>query len=161
MGAGIPDYRNNLYTMGRQRFIGAYTNESSYLTSIGYGNTNFGTFYYSGGSVVVNDIWMMTDAANQFENGTATGGGNTTLDNAAAPWSVDALIGKIIVITGGTGVGQTRWITDNTTNQITVGQRWDTNPANLSTYMICDDAYRCLDPYGSYKFFGRETIGEP
>jgi hypothetical protein len=159
MGNGAPDYRNNRYTMGRCRIVGVSGNESTSQTSIGYSDTNFGEGYNTGS--VINDIWLMTDPANPDENGTATSGGNTTMDNAAAPWVVDALIGKILVITGGTGAGQTRWITDNTTSQITVGQRWDTNPANLSTYMICDDAYRCVDAATNYKFFARETIGEP
>lgn len=69
--------------------------------------------------------------------GTATAGGATTLDDTDQAWTVDAFINRHIIITGGTGIGQSRKITDNTATQVTV-EAWTTEPDNTSTYEISD-----------------------
>lgn len=76
--------------------------------------------------------------------GVATGGGNDYLDDAGAAWGVNALVGKTLVITGGTGADQAICITANTATRITVGQRWAVNPNNTSVYLVTDRVYRHL-----------------
>lgn len=44
-----------------------------------------------------------------------------------------------IVITGGTGVGQTRRITAHSNNTFTIAKNWDTTPNSTSTYEIWPD----------------------
>jgi hypothetical protein len=74
---------------------------------------------------------------------TATAGGNTTLTDAGKAWTSDALIGKLVILTGGTGIGQCRKITDNDATSITVDRQWELNPDATTNYKICDTLYRC------------------
>jgi hypothetical protein len=75
--------------------------------------------------------------------GTATAGSagsNTTfgtLTDAAATWTVNdpALVGKLLVITGGTGAGQVKVIVSNTATALTIAGTW-TAPTGTSTYAI-------------------------
>lgn len=70
--------------------------------------------------------------------GTAQAGSGTTIQLASAlSFGNDILNGAIVRITGGTGVGQARFITDyvGSTDTATVAT-WVTNPDNTSTYEI-------------------------
>ncbi len=76
-------------------------------------------------------------------SGTATGGtagsGSTfgTLVDSGATWTINdtALVGKLVVITGGTGSGQVRVITSNTATTLNVAGTW-TATTGTSTYVI-------------------------
>lgn len=61
-----------------------------------------------------------------------------TLTDSGATWtSADsAMLGQFIVITGGTGSGQTRTIAKNTGTVITIAGTWATAPDNTSVYVI-------------------------
>lgn len=80
------------------------------------------------------------------DSGTAESGTATTLTDTNKSWTPDAWIGKVIVIVAGTGVGQTRKITDNDATSITVAT-WVTNPDATSQYVIADECYRWLTAY--------------
>lgn len=75
--------------------------------------------------------------------GTATAGsagsGITfgTLTDSGATWTVNdaALIGKFVVITGGTGSGQVKVIVSNTATALTIAGTW-TAPTGTSTYAL-------------------------
>lgn len=75
--------------------------------------------------------------------GTATGGtagsGSVfgTLVNSGGTYTVNdaALLGKFVVITGGTGSGQVRTIVSNTATTITIAGQW-TAPTGTSTYAL-------------------------
>jgi hypothetical protein len=88
-----------------------------------------------------NDIKLgLTEAAGGDEqtvidSGTATAGGATSLTDSGATWTIDALIGKWVKIVSGTGIGQTRKITDNTATALTVAT-WTVNPSTDSGYQI-------------------------
>ena len=71
---------------------------------------------------------------------TATGGGAATLTDTVPAWTADALIGKWIRLTGGTGSGQAQRIIDNTTDTITVAQNWTTAPIAGTTYEVMNQA---------------------
>ena len=72
--------------------------------------------------------------------GTATA---STLTDPNASWLNNQWSGNRVVITAGTGTGQTRVIASNTVNQITLTQTWATIPNGTSTYEIrFNDAVR-------------------
>jgi len=71
--------------------------------------------------------------------GTAQEGGDDTITLATGAISTDDEVnGAVITITGGTGAGQSRPIADcvASTQVVTVGFDWATNPDNTSTYSI-------------------------
>ena len=72
------------------------------------------------------------------DSGTASAGAATTLTDAGAGWTADEWINYVVWIHAGTGSGQWRTITDNTTEVLTV-DTWDTNPDNTSQYRIIPD----------------------
>lgn len=77
------------------------------------------------------------DAAD--ESGTAQAGGASTITLASDESAVDdAYNGKTIAITGGTGSGQEKTISDyvGSTKVATVDSAWSTQPDNTSTYEI-------------------------
>jgi len=77
------------------------------------------------------------------DSGTAESGNATTLTDNNKSWATNAWANKVVVITTGTGAGQTRKITSNDATALTV-PTWVTNPDSTSQYVICDEAYRCL-----------------
>lgn len=70
------------------------------------------------------------------ETGTATAGGASTLTNSSKTWPTNCWAYSNIVITAGTGAGQTRNIASNTNTVITVTSAWAANPDNTSVYRI-------------------------
>lgn len=73
-----------------------------------------------------------------YDSGTASAGAATTLTDASKSWATDQWISYQVRITGGTGVGQIRPITDSTGTVLTVAT-WTTNPDATSTYVIEGD----------------------
>gem|GEM_PF-2677253 len=76
-----------------------------------------------------------------LSTGTAQSATSTTLVLAAsAAFADDELIGNMIKITGGTGVGQSRQVTDNvlSSDTVTVDRAWTTTPDATSTYEIVE-----------------------
>ena len=72
----------------------------------------------------------------QSDNGTAEVGSDTTLQDTDKSWVVDEYKDYLVNIYDGTGAGQQRIITSNTSNTLTVSLDWDTNPDNTSVYEI-------------------------
>lgn len=65
----------------------------------------------------------------------------TSLIGLAAAWTVDAYIGKAVVITAGTGYGQPpRTITGNTSNQLSWADAWLIVPDSTSTFKVVSEA---------------------
>lgn len=77
-------------------------------------------------------------------SGTATGTQtNNTLQDTGQAWGVNALAGQSLILSSGTGVGQVRLISSNTSDTITLSQNWVTNPVNTATgYVVAPSAYR-------------------
>lgn len=69
-------------------------------------------------------------------SGTASSATNNTLTTSGAGWDADVYIDEYLWIYKGTGSGQSRLITDNTTEMITVDSDWSTNPDNTSKYRV-------------------------
>lgn len=70
-----------------------------------------------------------------FATGTATSGSSTTLVNSVKNWTVNQWANFQVRITSGTGAGQIRIITSNTSTTLTV-PTWTTAPDNTSVYVI-------------------------
>jgi hypothetical protein len=74
---------------------------------------------------------------------TAAGATATTLADSAGGWLADQWVGNRVVITAGIGSGQTRLISSNTANTLTVTEAWNTVPGAGSPYEIrLNDAIR-------------------
>lgn len=71
-----------------------------------------------------------------FLSGTATAGGASTLTDSGQSWVVNKYQNISVTIVGGTGTGQSRTISSNTSTQLTVSSAWVTNPDNTSKYII-------------------------
>lgn len=69
--------------------------------------------------------------------GQATGTqGSTIVEHTAKAWTVDAEIGNIVVLVGGTGIGQWRKIIDNDADTLTVSPAWETTPVTADTEYV-------------------------
>lgn len=82
---------------------------------------------------------LLADEMATTESGTAQAGGASTITLAAGESGTDdAYNGMTVEITGGTGSGQVRHITDyvGSTKVATVDAAWSANPDNTSTYKI-------------------------
>jgi len=71
-----------------------------------------------------------------LDQGTATGGTSTTLEDTAKDWGTDQFVDAYIEITAGTGEGQIRQIDSNTSDTITVATAWTTAPDSTSEYRV-------------------------
>lgn len=84
--------------------------------------------------------WVVADyASDALSTGTAQSGGASTIQLAAGEtYSDDEINGHVVVLTGGTGGGQWRFISDYTgaTDTATVTPAWTTQPDATSTYEI-------------------------
>ena len=67
--------------------------------------------------------------------GTATSASSTSLTDTSIGWTADRWIGAYVRIIAGTGIGQVRAITDNTTDSLTVAT-WSKTPDATSEYVI-------------------------
>lgn len=67
---------------------------------------------------------------------TATAGAASSLTDSGRAWYIDYWAGLYVVITSGTGNGQTRRIASNTATALTVASNWGTNPDSTSVYSI-------------------------
>jgi hypothetical protein len=61
-----------------------------------------------------------------------------TASGAFASFDPDALAGRVVEITGGTGSGQSRTIVANTADTLTLESDWETAPDDTSTYGIAN-----------------------
>lgn len=80
------------------------------------------------------DTGLQTARSNTAQAGAS---GSITLD-ASASSTTDFYVGMLVLITGGTGVGQVRRITayNGTSKVATVERNWATNPDNTSTFAL-------------------------
>lgn len=83
-------------------------------------------------------------------NSTVTSSTNTTASDSTASWTTNAFIGMWISIRTGTGKGQFRFITANTSTQITVDHAWDTNPDSSSEFSVGGIWFQYTHSYNSY-----------
>jgi hypothetical protein len=75
-------------------------------------------------------------------NDTRTYDGGDTIN-----WTADQWAGFELLITGGTGAGQTRKIASNGVTQLVLETAFTTIPDATSTYQICVEAWRYINPW--------------
>ena len=106
---------------------------------------------------ITDDNVLMTIMATHFDaaimnndgtfpvSSTVTSAANELLTDSTKNWTSNALIGKLVAITGSIGIGQVRKIVGNDATSITISPAWYTNPDNSSSYKICDKFFRGIN----------------
>lgn len=84
------------------------------------------------------------DDTELLDSGTATSSTGTTLVDSGQAWTNDEWIDQFVKITGGTGSGQVRRITDNDGTSLTVDTAWSVNPSTDSTYQILQQKFKTV-----------------
>lgn len=102
--------------------------------------------YYNGRHIVSgnpsNPTRVYLSSSKSSENftgktGTSTGSNtSTTLKDTGQSWDTDEFAGLNIVVTAGTGAGQHRIISTNTSDTLTVSEAWTATPDTTSEYSI-------------------------
>lgn len=104
------------------------------------------------------------DASEIFINGDrgkATSATATVLTDTNKTFTADEFIGAWVKITGGTGKGQYREITDNATNSLTTAA-WDITPDNTSLYVIYStEIWTDITPGANGDEFDVPVTGQP
>jgi hypothetical protein len=128
---------------------------SKYLLRPVYGTRGYANYYHVGGYLPTDiilqqykscsslDLFLVYDGYTYPVSGTAESGSATTLVDTDKALTTNAWIDYILVITAGTGVGQTRRIISNTATEFTVAA-WETNPDSSSVYAVVEEAWRAL-----------------
>src|SRR5262249_15166436 len=98
---------------------------------------NVTRYFYDGLSRQTRQEVILTEKPVEIR-GTSTGGNTaTTLNDATGPFRDDhARFGQLVVITAGTGAGQTRRIASSTATQLVVSAPWDVTPDATSQYRV-------------------------
>ena len=71
-----------------------------------------------------------------FDYGIVTSSTTTTITDSSKSWISSAYVNLQVKIVSGTGIGQIRYITANTANQITVSTAWSINPDATSRFEV-------------------------
>lgn len=103
----------------------------------------------------------LTTTSSKHDTGTAQAGASTTITLKASSSSVDDYFNALyITITGGTGSGQIRIITDyvGSTKVATVDRAWSTTPDATSTYSITSWTTESVNQYVNATPQGRARI---
>jgi hypothetical protein len=98
-------------------------------------NTGLPASFGTDGRLLATPSWIDT-GYKSFATGTATAGGTSSLTNNPKTWAVNQWTNYQIRITAGTGAGQIRTITSNTSNAINISGTWTTAPDATSQYSI-------------------------
>jgi len=89
------------------------------------------------GEAIGDHYFRLNYRASSDDAGTSSGSNTqVTFNDTTKSWTVNAYANACVVITGGTGSGQSRLIQSNTATQLTVFEPWATQPDNTSTYSI-------------------------
>jgi len=83
-------------------------------------------------------------------NSTATSATTTTLVDSTQSWTIDTYTGLWVTAWKGTGAGQSRLISSNTGDTLTVTPAWVDTPDGSSQYTIGGIYYQYIHSYNSY-----------
>jgi hypothetical protein len=99
------------------------------------------------------DVTFYAGTAASLSDGTATAGAASTITlGTGVTYGTDLLKGRTITLQGGTGAGQSRFITGNTNatpSVVTVHRAWDTNPSTDTTYTLDPTAEADVRQWGA------------
>jgi hypothetical protein len=144
----------------------SFTATASSSTSVTFGGGTWETNQWAGGTIIAPDGQMQRVSSNsatviQLDNSTweptpsstgvyvitksgLKGFGSNIASSTASTLTVDALttldandwIGATLHILTGTGAGQVRTVTSNTSTVLSISANWTTNPTSTSTYRL-------------------------
>jgi hypothetical protein len=100
------------------------------------------------------DRFTYTTYWSEEDSGTATAGDDAELTDDTQSWDDNAYANMYAWIHSGTGSGQIRKISSNTSDTLTLDRDWSTNPDDTSEYRII---YAASDPYFSDSIDGTGT----
>ena len=102
---------------------------------------------FGSGVTVRNSAAVLTNGV----EGTASSATATTLTDATRSWTANQWAGYQLRILAGTGAGQTRTISSNTTNALTVSAAWAPTPNATSIYgIVAADTVSAVEVAGEY-----------
>ncbi|MCB2178544.1 hypothetical protein KQH61_03925 [bacterium] len=104
--------------------------------------------------------YLIEPVKTSHASGVATAGASNTLTDSDQSWTANAYKGMFVRIVSGTGFGQERQISSNTTTALTVSVNWTTNPSTSSKYEIYANDYRVTKTLGEIGFSKSENNGE-
>ena len=107
------------------------------------------------------DAQELTVVGKGYFTGTSIGTGNDathfndtrSYGGDAINWGTDVWQGYIVIITGGTGAGQSRVIASNGASQLVITNAWTTIPDSSSTYQIVKEAWRFFGTFAMKEIF--------
>ena len=129
------------------------------LTAASFGNngTLGGNAAFSTPTLLAPGVYFLAfQISNIVSSGTATAGTSTTLSDSTKAWPNYA--GSTVRIVSGTGAGQSRTISSNTTTQLTVSTAWTTIPTTSSVYAIEQTPTGALSGAASTAVPGRSRL---
>lgn len=145
-------------TVGTTAYTNAALYNTSLLSSVAYDIKQLACPYVTYGTginvALTDEYFIHTSLSNSWDvallnlddslplTSAVSSATDNSLTDTTKSWAPDALIGKWVIITSGTGVGQARLIVDNDATSVTVGVNWYTNPNATSIYKIADILYR-------------------
>lgn len=121
---------------------------TSYIQDIKINNDGTGFIFTCQDVQQQMNVDIFTDVSETTASGTIDSGTVSTFVDAALTDADDFWNGFYILITGGTGAGQAREITDwvQSTNTATVSPNFTTTPDNTSVYVITGAAFSEINP---------------
>jgi len=130
------------YGMGPDYFADDWTLGPFYINNTSQGSLGF----FNNGYIVLGPTATAKDtvgvSSTQVEQGIATSASINTLTDSAKSWSTNQFANKYVLIITGTGLGQSRKVTSNTSTILTVQDNWTLTPDITSVYRIADHFYR-------------------
>ena len=131
------------YGMGPDPIADDWTLGPFYVAHTSYGSLGFyNNGYLTIGSSAATAKDTVGVSSNKLEQGAASSGGTNTLTDSSKSWTTNEFANKFVLIISGTGLGQSRKVTSNTSTILTVQDNWTVNPAGDSIYRIADNFYR-------------------
>lgn len=125
-------------------YFGGYLATDHYMSDAYRAGSSYGTKYASdldkihtafpGAQIMIGEWGFMT--VTLLESTSTGSNSSTTLNDTTKSWTTNQWQNADVTITGGTGSGQTRNISSNTTTQLTITPSWSTTPDATSQYQI-------------------------
>src|SRR2546428_619768 len=107
----------------------------------GTGSTN------TANTLTVSPAWTtMPDATSEYRITQAS----TKLQDITKTWTTDQWKTRVVTIKAGTGAGQSKTVSSNTANTLTVSSKWSTNPDDASTDEIVMQTTTTIELQGTY-----------
>jgi hypothetical protein len=89
----------------------------------------------------------------EIEVTNATTATSTTIGDSGESWTPNELVGQTVTLTGGTGLGQTRKIIQNTATVITVSPAFSTTPDTTTDFAVYPHRMNNMDLVDAYNSF--------